>query len=67
MEKVSFSKNLATVKHPASSLVLLLENVITDTLDTSEIEMDWQLQKTLPVKKTVKVSFQEGNEKIVDI
>ena len=61
MEKVSFSKNLATVKRPASSLVLLLENAITDTLDTSEIEMDWQLQKTFPVTKTVKVSFQEGD------
>ena len=67
LEKVSFSKKLATVKRPASSLVLLLENTIADILDTSEIEVDWQLPKTPPVKKTVKVSFQDGNEKIIDI
>ena len=39
MEKVSFSKNLAIVKRPASSIVLLLENAIADILDTSEIEL----------------------------
>ena len=68
LEKVSFSKKLATVKRPASSLVLLLENAIEDILDTSEMEVDWQdLPKTPPMKKAVQVSFQDGNEIIIDI
>ena len=61
-EKFSFSKNLKQVKRRANSLVIVLGNFC----DQNEYKTDQQI---LPKKKTkkVNVSFQNGNEKIVNI
>ena len=61
VKKVSFS-NLKQVKRRANSLV----TVLGDFCDQNEYKTDQQI---LPEKKTkkVKVSYQNGNEKIVNL